>query len=48
MNPKKKFRRCRGLGLDLAISRFIYSFGQKYRSAGPDLDPYQNVTDPEH
>jgi hypothetical protein len=31
MNPKKKSRRCRGLGLDsgldLAISRFIYSFG---------------------
>jgi hypothetical protein len=30
MNPKKKSRRCRGLGLDsgldLAISRFIYSF----------------------
>ncbi len=29
MNPKKKSRRCRGLGLDsgldLAISRFIYS-----------------------
>jgi hypothetical protein len=33
MNPKKKSRRCRGLGLDsgldLAISRFIYSFGCK-------------------
>ncbi len=31
MNPKKKLRRCRGLGLDsgldLAISRFIYSVG---------------------
>jgi hypothetical protein len=27
MNPKKKSRRCRGLGLDLAISRFIYSLG---------------------
>jgi hypothetical protein len=31
MNPKKKSRRCRGhgldSGLDLAISRFIYSFG---------------------
>ncbi len=31
MNPKKKPRRCRGhgldSGLDLAISRFIYSFG---------------------
>ncbi len=30
MNPKKKSRRCLGLGLnsglDLAISRFIYSF----------------------
>jgi hypothetical protein len=30
MNPKKKSRRCRALGLDsgldLAISRFIYSF----------------------
>jgi hypothetical protein len=30
MNPPKKSRRCRGfglnLGLDLAISRFIYSF----------------------
>ncbi len=30
MNPKKKSRRCRGhgldSGLDLAISRFIYSF----------------------
>ncbi len=30
MNPRKKSRRCRGLGLDsgldLAISRFIYSF----------------------
>jgi len=30
MNPKKKSRHCRGLGLDsgldLAISRFIYSF----------------------
>jgi hypothetical protein len=29
MNPKKKLRRCRGLGLDsgldLAISRFIHS-----------------------
>jgi hypothetical protein len=34
MNPKKKSRRCRGLGLDsgldLAISRFIYSFDYKY------------------
>ncbi len=37
MNPKKKSRRCRGLGLDsdldsgldLAISRFIYSFDFK-------------------
>ncbi len=33
MNPKKKSRRCRGLGLDsgldLAISRFIYSFACK-------------------
>jgi hypothetical protein len=31
MKPKKKSRRCRGLGLDsgldLGISRFIYSFG---------------------
>jgi hypothetical protein len=31
MSPKKKSRRCRGLGLDsgldLAITRFIYSFG---------------------
>ncbi len=31
MNPKTKSRRCRGhgldSGLDLAISRFIYSFG---------------------
>jgi hypothetical protein len=31
MNPKKKSRRCRGLGLDsgldLAISRFIHSPG---------------------
>jgi hypothetical protein len=31
MKPKKKSRRCRGLGLDsgldLAISRFIYSLG---------------------
>jgi hypothetical protein len=36
MNPKKKSRRCRGLGLDsgldLAISRFIYSFGFKVLS----------------
>jgi hypothetical protein len=33
MNPKKKSRRCRGLGLDsgldLAISRFINSFAHK-------------------
>jgi hypothetical protein len=28
MNPKKKPRRCRGLGLDLAISRFTNSLGQ--------------------
>jgi hypothetical protein len=31
MNPKKKLRRCQGLGLDsgldLAISRFIHSLG---------------------
>ena len=34
MNPKKKSRRCLGLdsGLDLAISRFIYSFALR---AGP-------------
>jgi hypothetical protein len=35
MNPKKKSRRCRGLGLDsgldLAISRFIYSFASTPR-----------------
>jgi hypothetical protein len=38
MNPKKKSRHCRGLGLDsgldsglnLAISRFIYSFEYMY------------------
>ncbi len=33
MKPKKKSRQCRGLGLDsgldLAISRFIYSLGIK-------------------
>jgi hypothetical protein len=38
MKPKKKSRRCRGLGLDsgldLAISHFIYSFGQQV----PDLE----------
>jgi hypothetical protein len=34
MNPKKKSRRCRGhgldSGLDLAISRFIYSFDSNH------------------
>ena len=38
MNPKKKSRRCRGLGLDsgldLAISRFSYSFGFRTVVAG--------------
>jgi hypothetical protein len=40
MNPKKKLHRCRGLGLDsgldLAISRFIYSFGWQILAASND------------
>ncbi len=43
MNPKKKSRRCRGhgldSGLDLAISRFIYSFGGRL----PDMSDIQAV-----
>jgi hypothetical protein len=54
MNPKKKSRRCLGLdsGLDLAISRFIYSFAAKASFStnepkvelpGPDLADLDKV-----
>ncbi len=42
MKPKKKSRRCRGLGLDsvldLAISRFIYSFAPSMLSHTAKID----------
>ncbi len=47
MNPKKKSRRCLGLdsGLDLAISRFIYSLEHNrptvIQRTGPDGRPVQ-------
>jgi hypothetical protein len=50
MNPKKKSRRCLGLGLDsgldLAISRFIYSFEQKAKKIDRQFENYQVLTVP--
>ncbi len=47
MNPKQKSRRCRGLGLDsgldLAISRFIYSLVPYPSSDDRNSFPYNSL-----